>query len=137
MENLVWIRTPRSKNYLLNVQNSNGFYVYREEMTQMKTLLGVPWKTTTQIPINITVGSNSDTSEVYLVSMSQAMLFDSMRLEIAVSREGTYTDANNNLVSVFQTDQTLIRAIAEHDFHMRHDEAISIITGVRWAPAIS
>jgi len=137
MERLVWIMHPRSKNYLLNVQNSNGFYVYREEMTEMKTLLGWPWKTTTQIPINLTVSSNSDCSEVYLVSMAQAMLFDSMRLELAVSREGTYTDANGNTVSVFQQDQTLIRGIAEHDFHMRHDEAIAMITGVRWAPAIS
>lgn len=136
-EGLVWIMAPRTKNYLLNVQNSNGFYVYREEMTQMKTLLGVPFKTTTQIPINLTVGGNSDCSEIYLVAMKEAMLFDSMRLELAVSREGTYTDANNNLVSVFQSDQTLIRAIAEHDFHMRHDEAIAVITGVRYAPAIS
>ncbi|MDE2342926.1 MAG: phage major capsid protein [Betaproteobacteria bacterium] len=137
MSDLVWIMHPRSKNYLLNVQNANGFYVYREEMTLNKTLLGWPFKTTTQIPINLTVGGNSDCSEVYLVSMEQALLFDSMRLELAVSREGTYTDANNNLVSVFQQDQTLIRGIAEHDFHMRHDEAIALLTGVRWAPAIS
>jgi HK97 family phage major capsid protein len=136
MSGLVWIMHPRSKNYLLNVQNSNGFYVYREEMTLSKTLLGQPFKTTTQIPTNLTVGANSDCSEIYLVSMEQAMLFDSMRLELAVSREGTYTDANNNLVSVFQQDQMLIRGIAEHDFHMRHDEAIALITGVRWAPAI-
>ncbi len=137
MQNLVWIMAPRVKNYLLNVQNSNGFYVYREEMTQSKTILGWPWKVTTQIPVNLTVGANSDCSELYLVAMSQAMLFDSMRLELAVSREGTYTDANGALVSVFQQDQTLIRGIAEHDFHMRHDEAIAMATGVRWAPAIS
>lgn len=137
MADLVWIMHPRTKNYLLNVQNANGFYVYREEMTLTKTLLGWPFKTTTQIPTNLTVGANSDCSEIYLVSMEQALLFDSMRLELAVSREGTYTDANNNIVSVFQQDQTLIRGIAEHDFHMRHDEAIAMITGVRWAPAIS
>lgn len=137
MNDLVWIMHPRSKNYLLNVQNSNGFYVYREEMTLTKTLLGWPFKTTTQIPINLTVSSNSDCSYIFLVSMEQALLFDSMRLELAVSREGTYTDANSNLVSVFQNDQTLIRGIAEHDFHMRHDEAIALLTGVRYAPAIS
>ena len=137
MEGLVWVMHPRSKNYLLNVQNSNGFYVYREEMTLTKTLLGWPFKTTTQIPINLTVGGSSDCSEIYLVAMSEALLFDSMRLELAVSREGTYTDANGNTVSVFQQDQTLIRGIAEHDFHMRHDEAIALITGVRYAPAIA
>lgn len=137
MDKIVWFMHPRTKNYLLNVQNSNGFYVYREEMTSSKTLLGWPWKTTTQIPINLTVSSNSDCSEIYAVAMGQAMLFDSMRLELAVSREGTYVDANSNTVSVFQSDQTLIRGIAEHDFHMRHDEAVAVATGVRWAPAIS
>ncbi len=137
LNNLTWFFHPRTKNYLLNVQNSNGFYVYREEMTLSKTLLGIPWKTTTQIPTNLTVGGNSDCSEIYLVSMDQAMLFDSMRLEIAVSREGMYFDGDGNPVSVFQSDQTLIRAISEHDFHMRHDEAIATVTGVRWAPAIT
>jgi HK97 family phage major capsid protein len=133
----VWLMHPRTKNYLLNVQNANGFYVYREEMTDKQTLLGVPWKTTTQIPINLTVSSNSDCSELYLVEMTQAMILDSMSLELAVSREGTYVDAGGNTVSVFQSDQTLIRAIAEHDFQMRHNEAIAVLTGVRWAPAIS
>ncbi len=137
IKNPVWIMHPRSKNYLLNVQNANGFYVYREEMTLNKTLLDVPFKTTTQIPINLTVGANNDCSVVYLVEMSQAMILDSMMLELAVSREGTYVDANGSTVSVFQSDQTLIRGIAEHDFQMRHPEAIAVNTGVRWAPAIA
>jgi HK97 family phage major capsid protein len=137
LTNLAWLMHPRSKNYLLNVQNTNGFYVYRDEMTTTKTLLGWPFKTTTQIPVNLSVGGNNDCSEVYLVAMGQSLLFDSMSLELAVSREGTYTDANGALVSVFQSDQTLIRGIAEHDFHMRHDEAIAMITGVRWSPAIA
>ncbi len=135
--NPVWMMHPRVKNYLLNVQNANGFYVYREEMTTTKTLLGVPFKTTTQIPINLTVGASNDCSEIYMAEMSQAMILDSMTLELAVSREGTYVDALGNTVSVFQADQTLIRGIAEHDFQMRHDEAVAVISGVRWAPAIS
>lgn len=132
----VWLMNPRSKNYLYNVQNAVGAYVYRDEMNEGK-LLGIPFKITTQIPTNLTVGGNNDCSEVYLVDMAHAMILDSMTLELAVSREGTYTDANGNTVSVFQSDQTLVRAIAEHDFQMRHDEAIAVIKGVRWAPAIS
>lgn len=132
----VWIMHPRAKNYLMNVQNAQGFYPYKDEMTTGK-LLGIPFKTTTQIPTNLTVGPNSDCTEVYLVEMSEAMLFDAMQLEIAISTEGSYVDANGATVSVFQSDQTLIRAIAEHDFGMRHDNAIAMLTGVRWAPAIS
>jgi HK97 family phage major capsid protein len=136
IQNPCWFMSPRSKNYLLNVQNTIGAYIYRDEMKD-GTLLGYPFKITTQIPNNLSVGSNGDCSEVYFVEMTDAMIFDSMSLELSVSREATYTDANGSNISTFQQDQTLIRAISEHDFQMRHNEAIAVITGVRWAPAIS
>jgi len=65
------------------------------------------------------------------------MVLDSMQLELAVSKEGTYIDGGGNTISVFQNDQTLIRAIAEHDFQLRHAAAVAVIQNVRWAPAIS
>lgn len=136
IQNPCWIMAPRSKNYLMNVQNTNGFYVFKDEMTAGK-LLGYPFKTTTQIPTNLVVGGDSDCSEIYLVEMSEAMVFDAMQMEISVSTEGTYVDASGATVSTFQSDQTLIRAISEHDFLMRHDNAVVMITGVRWAPAIT
>jgi HK97 family phage major capsid protein len=135
IDNPAWIMSPRSKNYLYNVQNSIGAYIYQEEMSK-GTLLGIPFFTSTQIPTNLVVGGNTDCSEVYLVEMSQAMIFDSMTLELSVSREATYVDGSGNTVSTFQQDQTLVRAISEHDFQMRHQEAIALATGVRWAPAI-
>ncbi len=65
--------------------------------------------------------------------MTEAMLFDAMTLELAVSREGSYYDANAVQQNAFQNDETLIRAIAEHDFLMRHDAAVAVIQNVRWA----
>jgi HK97 family phage major capsid protein len=134
----MWFMHPRSYNYLYNVQNSLGLYVYAPEL-EKGTLRGYPFKKTTQIPTNIhdATSAQTDCSFLMLVEMTDAMLLDSMQLELAVSREGTYTDSNGNNVSAFQNDQTLIRAIAEHDFQMRHNEAIAIAQFVRWAPAIS
>lgn len=134
----IWYMHPRSYNYLNNVQNSIGVYVYRDELSK-GTLLGYPVKKTTQIPTNIytTTGNYTDCSFVFLVEMTEAMLFDSMSLELAVSREGTYVDGSGTMVSAFQKDQTLIRGISEHDLQMRHDESIAVIQFVRWAPAIS
>lgn len=134
----VWFMHPRIRNYLFNVQNSLGVYVYRDELTK-GALFSYPVKTTTQIGINYTnAGSaNSDCSFVFLVEMNEALLLDSMSLELAISREGTYVDASGVTRSAFQSDQTIIRAIAEHDFQMRHDQAVAVIQGVRWAPAIS
>ena len=134
----VWFMHPRSWNYLNNVQNSLGVYVYRDELSK-GALLGYPVKKSTQIPIAIydTASSNLDCSYVILTEMEEAMVLDSMQLELAVSREGTYIDASSNTISAFQYDQTLIRAIAEHDFQMRHSGSVAVIQFVRWAPAIS
>jgi len=134
----VWFMNPRSWNYLNNVQNSLGVYVYRDELSK-GTLLGYPTKKTTQIGTNYfdASGAHTDCSFVFLAEMDETMLLDSMQLELAVSREGTYVDSGGNTVSAFQSDQTIIRAIAEHDFQMRHDQAVAVIQAVRWAPAIS
>lgn len=134
----VWFMHPRSYNYLFNVQNSLGVYVYRDELTR-GTLLGYPVRKTTQIPTNYynADGSYTNCSFVFLVEMTEAMILDSMTLELAVSADGTYVDSTGNTVSAFQNDQRLIRAIAEHDFQMRHDQAIAVIQFVRWAPASS
>jgi HK97 family phage major capsid protein len=133
----VWFMHPRSFNYLFNVLNSLGVYVYRDELAK-GTLFGYPFKKTTQIGNGFwdTTGTNKDLSFIFLAEMEEAMILDSMQLELAVSREGTYVDAGGNTVSAFQNDQTIIRAIAEHDFQLRHDASIAIIQGVRWAPAI-
>lgn len=133
-----WFMHPRTWNYLNNVQNSLGVYVYRDELSK-GTLLGYPFKKSTQIPINLkgSGGTNSDCSFIMLVEMTDDMILDSMSLELAVSREGSYVDANGATVSAFQKDQTIIRAIAEHDHQMRHTASIAVAQTVRWAPAIS
>lgn len=134
----VWFMHPRTKNYLFNVQNSLGVYVYRDEISK-GTLLGYPFRTTTQIPANIwdAAGGNKDLSFIFLAEMTETLLLDSMQMELAVSREGTYTDGNGVVISAFQNDQTLIRAIEEHDFQLRHDASVAVLQGVRWAPAIA
>jgi HK97 family phage major capsid protein len=133
----MWFMHPRTYNYLFGLLNGLGLYVFRDELSK-GTLYGYPFKKTTQIPTNIwdTTGTNKDCSFIILAEMTEAMILDSMSLELAVSREGTYTDANGNTVSAFQYDQTLIRAITEHDFQLRHDAGCSVLQFVRWAPAV-
>jgi HK97 family phage major capsid protein len=133
----VWFMHPRTYNYLFGLLNSLGLYVFRDELSR-GTLYGYPFKKTTQIPSNIwdPTGTNKDCSFIILAEMNETMILDSMSLELAVSREGTYTDANGNTVSAFQYDQTLIRAIAEHDFQLRHDSGCSVLQFVRWSPVV-
>jgi HK97 family phage major capsid protein len=133
-----WFSHPRTFNYLNNLLNSLGVYVYRDELSR-GTLLGYPFSKSTQIPVNLwdTNGAQKTCTYIFLVEMDDAMILDSMTLELAISREGTYYDSTGTLQSAFQKDQTIVRAIAEHDFQMRHLPSIAVDQGVIWAPALS
>ncbi len=131
MTNPVWFMRPTIKNYLLSVKNANGFYVFKDEMTESKTIKGIPFKTTTTIPGNLGAGGVS--TEVTLADMDQAMIFDAMQLSMAISQDATYTDPTTGQPrNAFERDETVLRGIAEHDFAMRHDEAVAVITSVNW-----
>ncbi len=134
----VWFMRPRTYNFLNGLQNSLGVYVYREELSAGK-LMGYPVKKTTQIPNNYwdPTATYKDCSLIVLAEMTESMIFDSMQMELTVSQDGSYINASGQTVSAFQNDQTLIRAIEEHDFQMRHDAAVAVIQFVRWAPSIS
>lgn len=126
-----WIMNTRSKWYLMTLTNAAGTYWFKEEM-EKGTLWGIPYKTTNQIPRNLVVGAANDTSEVYLADFSQCLIAENSDLEIAVSTEASYVDAQGQTISAFQQNQTLMKAITRHDFGVRHDQAISILTNVRW-----
>lgn len=132
-----WFMNPRSFNYLNNVRNSLGLYAYRDELSR-GTLLGYPFKKTTQLGTGYwsADGSAKDLSFVMLVEMTEDIILDSMQLELMVFNQASYVDATGANISAVQYDQTVIRAITEHDHQMRHDAAVAVIQGVRWAPAI-
>lgn len=124
----VWFMSPRSKMYLMKVRDGNGNYAFRDEMLR-GTLWGFPFKSTTQIPSNL--GGGTDESEVYLVDMADAVIGESTQIAIDASGDAAYHDGNNIQAS-FSRDETVIRAIAEHDFGMRHDASVTVIQAVKW-----
>ena len=134
----VWFFHPRVYNYLFGLLNSLGLYVFRDELSK-GTLYGYPFKKTTQMPANIwdPTGAYKNGSFIIIAEMTEAMILDSMSLELAVSREGSYIDANGVPQNAFANDQTIIRAIAEHDFQLRHSGAVAVDQFVQWSPAIT
>lgn len=121
---------PRTWFYLYTLQTTTGDFAFQAEM-KGGTFYGFPFTTSTQIPVNLTVGANNDCSEIYLVNMDDMALGDSERLTIDTSSEAAYFDGSS-VVSAFSLDQTVIRAIAEHDFVARDENAIAVLDGVRW-----
>lgn len=128
-----WMFSPRTKQYLMTVRDGLGNYAFRAEMLTGK-FWGWPFKTTTQIPRNL--GGGADESEIYLVDFDDVVIGQVMNLDIAMSTEASYTDENGNSISAFESDQTLMRVITEHDILARHDLSIGIGTEITWSPTV-
>ena len=123
-----WIMSPRSKFYLMQLRDGNGNYAYREDL-QDGILMGYPVATTTQIPDNL--GGSNDESEIYFADFGQLIIAENTNLIINVSEEASYYDGSQQ-VSAFDNDLTVMRALARHDFGVRHDDAVAVIEQVDW-----
>lgn len=126
---LGWVISPRTKFFLMQVRDSSGNFYFLEEMRR-GTLLGIPFVSTNQVPSNL--GGNNDESVIYFGDFNDAVIAEVSDLLLDVSQEAAYIDENGNLVSAFALDQTVIRAIARHDFGVRREESFAKLTGVKW-----
>ena len=125
-----WIMSPRTAMYLTNLRDGNGNKVYPEMSENM--LRKKPVHITTEIPDNL--GNGGDESEIMLALPSQILVGEHMGIEIAMSTEAAYKDAQGEMQAAFSRDETLMRMIMQHDIGLRHLAAVSILTGVTWAP---
>lgn len=96
-------------------------------------LLNYPYAVSSQIPENLGAGTNE--TEIYLVDFADVMIGEASDLAIDVSTEAAYHDGTN-LQSAFSRDETVMRAIAEHDFAPRHVGSIVVLTGVTWGTGL-
>jgi HK97 family phage major capsid protein len=126
-----WLFSPRTELYLMTIRDGNGNFAFRPEMLQGR-LWGWPYKTTTQIPINLAV-TVTDESENYLVDFADAVIAESSEIIVDASPNAAYFDTPTGaVVSSFSRDETVIRAIARHDFGMRHDASVAVHIDVDW-----
>jgi HK97 family phage major capsid protein len=121
-----WLMAPRTMMHLMNIRDGNGNFAFPE--LQQGRLRGKPVGVTTQIPINL----NTNESEVYLADFAHVIVGEHMGIEVSMSTEAAYRDAGNTLQAAFSRDETVMRAILQHDFNARHLPAIAVLTGVTW-----
>ncbi|VWD22958.1 phage major capsid protein [Burkholderia contaminans] len=124
-----WIFSPRTMVFLQNLVDGNGNHVFPEIAAGQWR--GKPFKVTTSVPDNL--GADGDESEIYLTDFNDAIIGEATGLIIDISGEASYVEGDK-LVSAFSRDQTLVRAITEHDFGLRHDPSVAVLTAVKWAP---
>ncbi len=116
--------------YLKTLVNANGIPIFLPEMVGGR-LWGFPYGVTTGVPVN--VGTSSNKSELYLVDMAQVIIGEAMNLVVDASQEAAYHDGTA-VQAAYSLDQSVVRAIAEHDLGVRHDKAIGVLTELSWAP---
>lgn len=122
-----WVMSPRTAMYLTNLRDGNGNKVYPEMGDGM--LRKKPVHITTEIPDNLGGGTES---EIGLVHPSHVIVGEHMGIEIAMSTEAAYKDANGTMQAAFSRDETLLRLIMQHDLGLRHLAAAAWLTGVTW-----
>lgn len=129
-----WLFAPRTWNYLRMLQTTTGAFIYQAEMNN-GLLLGYPYKWSTQIPTNLADHgrtTNGGETEIYFADFDDVVIGEAMSLRVEASQEASYVDGGS-LVSAFSQDQTVVRAITEHDFGVRRDVSIMVMNGVCWA----
>ena len=77
------------------------------------------------------MGAGSDEGEVYFANFADVVIAEDPRFELEASSVAAYHDGSA-VQAAFSLDQTVVRVIANHDMVMRHNEAVAVLTGVKW-----
>jgi HK97 family phage major capsid protein len=102
-----------------------------DENTNSGVIDGVPFFTTTQIPINITTGTSTNTTYLLYTNIAETIVGENQQLTFDVSSEASYTpDGGTTWINAFQTNQTLFRAVLRHDITHRRPNQIVVQNGV-------
>ncbi len=122
---LGWAFHPRTWNTLRQLKDSEGRYILTPGVipssvqdlrrgAQMGTLLGYPFRTTTQIPI--TLGAGAD-SRIFFGNWADLVIGEWGGIEILASQETS---------DAFAKNQTHVRIIVELDVVVRHAESFCV-----------
>lgn len=124
-----WHFSPRVWSRLFNQMDANSQYIWQGEM-KGGTLMGFPYKLTTQIPGNYATPIANST-RVFLVDYSSVVVADAEQLEVAAFDGATYWDGAA-FQSGLSNNQTVIRGISRHDFGCRRRGAEIVQLNCSW-----
>ena len=135
-----WIGTPTTEAFLMGLRDQVGNFVYKDEMETRRTIWGIPYKITQQLPTNLSAataagGTANDGAYLFLADFADVILAETYSMVVDASDVAAYKDAGGNLVSTFTRDQTAFRIITEHDFNLRHWASVAVALLPAWAPA--
>lgn len=112
------------EQFFKSLRDNVGGFIFADEMNKNGTLAGYPYKTTNLIE---TTGGKT---QIIFGNWNDLVIGEQGALEIDVSREATWTNEDGQLVSAYENDQTLIRAINNVDTGLRHEESFAVASKV-------
>jgi HK97 family phage major capsid protein len=122
VDNFGWLCHPMIFYYLMNLKTTTGAFIYRDEMSK-GTLCGYPIAHTTQSYFNNTGTKSTSYGDLWLANWNELIVGTFRNMEVTVSQEGSYIDADGNMINAFANDLILVKFIDCHDFNTRHKEA--------------
>lgn len=126
---LVW--APRTEFALkFSVQEATTTRPYFLEEMKGGTFLGMPFRSTTSVPVNL--GGGADESYILLADFAQVVVGRGQDLQIEYLKEASYTK-DGVLVSAAERDEQILRGKSKIDMVVPHTEAVFALTGVKWA----
>lgn len=129
MRSPVWIMSPRSRLFLRDLRDTQDKGVFGDEMRQSRTVNGIPFFQTNNIPNNL--GGGSDESKVILVDASEVVIGDVP--QVSVDRTNAATVKIDGVdTHLFERDMAAIRLRQWNDLILRHDVSAAVIEAVRW-----
>ena len=125
LQNGAWVMAPRSARTLMSLTDLDGNPLlkqnWRDNITNTETVLGFQPYKTTQVPINVTVGTSTDTSYIFFGNMRNALVGIGQSIEI-MSDDG---------MQYFDEDIVQIKARLSFGFAVEYPEAFQVLSGVR------
>lgn len=112
------------EQFFKSLRDNVGGFIFAEEMNKQHTLAGYPYRTTNLID------TVSGKTKIAFGNWNDLIIGEQGALEVETDRSAAWTDESGQLVSAFENDQTLIRAIDNVDVGLRHDESFVVATGV-------
>ena len=123
-DGLGWTFNTSVEQFFKSLRDNVGGFIFAKEMNESGTLAGYPYRATNLLE---TVGGKT---KIVFGNWNDLVIGEQGALEIETSREGTWTDESGQLVSAFENDQTLIRAINNVDTGLRHEESFAVAENV-------
>lgn len=124
-----WIMNATTKNNLMGIRDTIANLVFAPEM-RTGFLMGFPFYVTNAVPNNL--GGGSDEGELYFCEASELIIGDHQALTVEMFPNGAYVDSSGTMQSGISTDQSVLRALLQSDFALRHNVGASVVTTVDW-----